>query len=99
MRLDLTDPKTTAIFKINLYAERVSFAMKDEIQHIFLTEWQHVPPEIIAAVNQVTFAVKELIDITNDALGRLDLDNQEEHRETTPEERAAAAKELAEMEW
>jgi len=95
----LTDPKTAAIFKINLYAERVAYAMKDEVQHIFWTEWPHVPPEIIAAVNEVTFAVKTLMDITNKTLERLDLDNQEEHRGPTPEERAAAAKELAEMEW
>lgn len=66
--LNLGDPKTSALFKINLAAGTLSRDLVDNFQNIRREEYQAAGEDVSAAVNQVTYAIKRLIDLTNDKL-------------------------------
>lgn len=71
MSLDFQDPKVQAMFKVNQAAANLAFDLKDTFQTMKTpvhNHWDHIDPEVQGAVNAVTFAIKHLIDLTNNRL-------------------------------
>lgn len=74
--LNLHDPKTAAMFKVNLAAGNLADDMKEEfdtMKNFTENHWEYVDPEVQEVVNRVTYALKHLIDLTNDRLKELEV--------------------------
>lgn len=79
--IDLTNPKHTAMFKINHATANLAHDLKENFQGMrtFSTNrWDHVDPEVQNAVNNVTYAIKHLMDLTNKRLEEF----ENEHKTT-----------------
>jgi len=98
MKLDLNNPKIKALFQVNLAAGNVSKDYRDEFLPVVFNP-EHLSGQVRDAINDVTRALADLIDLTNKELEAFDQDNWEDQQNLSAEERQAIAKELAEMDW
>lgn len=72
--MDITDREFADNFKVNMYLSNIMDNMKDEMEYIRAINWkENITPEMQEALNRITFAVKNAMEVSNKHLRLLEL--------------------------